>query len=1007
MEKSLRITKVLIGLLLGIIFFSLTLFFTRLYISPISFKQGNLLLETLLSIPQNNIKVETKETTLHWIIQQGTLALKSSNVNVISSNPNIKKINFNNIVFFIPLINILKGSLTPNIIQINKLDATINLSNQNKTSFIDFLQNFLKSTSHSIKEIEINKAKINLLNTNQNILQIPELNFKLSRNSNTINASLSSNTIGSILLFTELNYGLNEFNSKIIMKDINISKIIPLFYEQNNLVNFIKNIDIPISGSIQTNLTFDGEIKNFNFDINNKPGLILISELHSHPYKINKSSIKGSVLKNKINITNLNLLSENSSLHSTGTIDVFPSIFSPKNIKINSQNLLTKIPINQLDKFWPEKIAPLPRNWIIKNISHGNIPEATSQISLSIELNETPTILLNDISGYIKIDNATVDYLNGLPKAHSIDAIANYDKNKFIIDISNGKSNDLKTTKGKIIITDLDSEDQDINIKLLITGSLQDTLNLINNKPLKFAEHFGISPSKTSGTTDINLSLEFPLSTSLSLKEIKPYVNATIKNAYISNPLNNELFPFDLENGDFNLIINNNILKISGKANFKDIIANISLKENFSKSSSWLKKITIKSSVDYNQLNFFKVNVFPYFKGKTFANIQYISKNKDFSTITLNLDLKQTDIDIQILGLHKPKGKPAHAECSLTLEKGFLKNIDKLNINSKSYLTLNSSASFEKDVKVIISKLKFNNNILNGSITKSKLGPYIVDLRSSFFNIKPLIEFKGYDELNVLKIPINLNLQIYQALIDKNPVLKNLNLTANIYDSELNSLQIKGNTVNNDKKNNFSIQINPTNSSKNIEILADDFGGFLKVFDIKSEIKGGKFTLKGKKNNSEENKNWTGDIYIQNFQVIKSNFLSKILALATPIGIFDLFSTKGMSFLSFKCNFSFTHNKIILAEGKGVGSSLGLTLSGIIDRKMKTLKLYGTMIPAYIINSLISHIPIIGPLISGGKGEGIFSIGFTVKGNYDNPEISINPISILTPGFLKKIFTSN
>jgi len=38
------------------------------------------------------------------------------------------------------------------------------------------------------------------------------------------------------------------------------------------------------------------------------------------------------------------------------------------------------------------------------------------------------------------------------------------------------------------------------------------------------------------------------------------------------------------------------------------------------------------------------------------------------------------------------------------------------------------------------------------------------------------------------------------------------------------------------------------------------------------------------------------------------------------------------------------------------------------------------------------------------KGEGIVGFNYKVTGNYEKPEYTINPFSILTPGIIRSIF---
>lgn len=111
-----------------------------------------------------------------------------------------------------------------------------------------------------------------------------------------------------------------------------------------------------------------------------------------------------------------------------------------------------------------------------------------------------------------------------------------------------------------------------------------------------------------------------------------------------------------------------------------------------------------------------------------------------------------------------------------------------------------------------------------------------------------------------------------------------------------------------------------------------------------------------------------------------------------------------MPFELFKANLRFNDRKVVFAKGRANGSSLGLTVAGTLDRADQMLALHGSIIPAYFLNTLISKVPLVGALLSGGKHEGLVSFTYKITGSQSNPQISVNPASLLTPGFIRKIF---
>ncbi len=92
-----------------------------------------------------------------------------------------------------------------------------------------------------------------------------------------------------------------------------------------------------------------------------------------------------------------------------------------------------------------------------------------------------------------------------------------------------------------------------------------------------------------------------------------------------------------------------------------------------------------------------------------------------------------------------------------------------------------------------------------------------------------------------------------------------------------------------------------------------------------------------------------------------------------------------------------------MARGCGA-PAIGASADGYIDRPKGMLALKGSLVPAYGVNSLISNVPLLGDILASKKGEGIFGVTYSMTGNAEQPTITTNPLSILTPGILRRIF---
>ena len=60
--------------------------------------------------------------------------------------------------------------------------------------------------------------------------------------------------------------------------------------------------------------------------------------------------------------------------------------------------------------------------------------------------------------------------------------------------------------------------------------------------------------------------------------------------------------------------------------------------------------------------------------------------------------------------------------------------------------------------------------------------------------------------------------------------------------------------------------------------------------------------------------------------------------------------------------------------------------------------------PAYGLNNVFAQVPLFGPILGGGQNEGLFAVNFRISGLASSPTLTVNPLSAVAPGFLRKLF---
>ena len=189
------------------------------------------------------------------------------------------------------------------------------------------------------------------------------------------------------------------------------------------------------------------------------------------------------------------------------------------------------------------------------------------------------------------------------------------------------------------------------------------------------------------------------------------------------------------------------------------------------------------------------------------------------------------------------------------------------------------------------------------------------------------------------------------------------------------------------------------NNKKILEIYSDLPQVLLADYKFFEGIKGGNLLYSSVYDETSS----VSKVTIENFKVIKAPALATLLTLADLGGIADVLSGEGMTFNVLEIKLKTDKNVITIEEVLALGSSVSVHMEGYIEKKSGLISLSGSLVPAKMLNSLISKIPVVGNiLVSGKAGEGVFGISFKMKGLPGAVKTTVNPIKTLTPRFITR-----
>ncbi len=188
-------------------------------------------------------------------------------------------------------------------------------------------------------------------------------------------------------------------------------------------------------------------------------------------------------------------------------------------------------------------------------------------------------------------------------------------------------------------------------------------------------------------------------------------------------------------------------------------------------------------------------------------------------------------------------------------------------------------------------------------------------------------------------------------------------------------------------------RLSPGENGTSARLTSADGGKVLSAAGVFPNARGGSLDLTLKPRPAG---GYTGAIRLANVRVRNVPALAELINAVSVVGLLDQLNGQGILFAEADARFLLTADGVELRDGAAVGASLGVSMAGVYRFGNGKLDMQGTISPLYLVNAL-------GQVVSK-RGEGLFGFSYRLTGTAEDPAVSVNPLSIITPGMFRDIF---
>ena len=663
-----------------------------------------------------------------------------------------------------------------------------------------------------------------------------------------------------------------------------------------------------------------------------------------------------------------------------------------------------------LSRLWPPDVGRGAREWVTTNITSGMARSGHVQLALS-GTDDLSDIALTQASGQIDGQDLNVVWLRPVPPIVQGRAqLRVVDPDTIDIVVSAGEQRvagggNLTVRSGDVRISGLSGHDQVATITADIAGPVAGVIALLREPRLQLLDRHPIELKDPAGEAAINLSVRLPLQSDMTMDDVSLRAQAHLTQVHLSGIVAGR----DLDQGVLDLDADTNGLTLKGEAVLAGIAARLDATMDFrpGPSRQVMQRIIVSGRAGAGQLAAAGLDAGDFLRGSALLNATLSEYRNGEGDIAIQADLADAVLAVPQTGWSKPAGVPAKATAQIALFKDRLRGASRFQIDGNG-LALRGYADGAGDrfAAVHLDRALFGRTEGRGTIKLPAGGPIAVTMEGTTVDLAARLAQKRPAQEKPDREPPpesawTLSARFDRAYLAHDQIATGVRAEAD-YDGRIfRSLSVNGTLA---PRAPFSLTIDGRGSQRSLTANAADGGALLRGLDIVTSMQGGQLSVHGTYDDAVKGHPLIATADINAFRIQGAPGLGKLLQAMTLYGLVDVLRGPGIGFSHLIAPVQLQEGELILNDARAFSSSLGLTAKGRVDLRAQRLDIQGTIVPAYFFNSLLGNIPLVGKLFSPERGGGVFAARYALHGDLNDPSVSVNPLSALTPGFLREIF---
>jgi len=710
-----------------------------------------------------------------------------------------------------------------------------------------------------------------------------------------------------------------------------------------------------------------------------------------------------NVVERSADLQTASLQVDEATLRASGKVRALQDVKGrdlPVEATLSAEVTGTLLP-DQFMRFWPVKQAPGARAYVTRIIQEGYITGARAQVDLKRESFAEGYLADEAITADFAVANGRVRALPDIPEIRGINAVGNMTGNSLKITFEDALIDNWRIDRGEVHYPRLSPAGFDMSVSLNGRGPAENLVRMVSESRLQLQARSGLDPATVSGDADMAFKMTRPAKPNVPLSEYRYTGIGTIKAGGLAAAFNG----LSIEESDADVSLDEKGIQIVGRGT----IANAPLDYDWSfqfggENRPALLKATSLLTPDI--LNAFGIVGRAYLTGEAPVEFEALLDGARLRSIDAAFDLLGARLDIAELNWIKPAQQAGSASLRYALADGAPTTAVTLNTEGAAF---DASFALEEDGRLVsanIERVFLENRIdMSGTAKRTKTEALQFTLNGGLLDISRFVPgasaLGGGTSSSAARFgDVSLEADIETLRLREGFETSDTHLSMVSNKEGVQTLEAAGLLPNGA---DFDAAYDASGLGDPSFLINSGDASFLaNVFLGLDSLESGTLQMSGTLSTGELPTQMR--LVIENGRLKDAPFVTQILSLASIRGLSDTLAGDGVLFTKIELPLSISDGRYDIVGARASGPALGLTANGAITPSTGAINVDGVLVPSFGVNSALGGIPVIGNLFVSREGEGVISLRYEIAGTLEKAQVSVNPLSAITPGVLRRIF---